>query len=89
MCETDKVVKEDGGRTDERWERDREGRKTRNEMKEDGKKLGVSARVFVRYTSIYIKNRSTATIRDLFSNKEFLSDPRWIMWVTKARVGFL
>jgi len=30
----------------------------------------IRARVSVCYTSIYIKNRSTATIRDLFSSKE-------------------
>lgn len=36
----------------------------------------------MHYTSIYIKNRST--IRDLFSNKVPLSNPREIIWVTKT-----
>lgn len=40
-------------------------------------------------TSIYIKNRSTATIRDLFSSKEPLSDLREIMWVTTCRVPLI
>lgn len=36
----------------------------------------------MHYTSIYIKNRST--VRDLFSNKVPLSNPREIIWVTKT-----
>lgn len=46
----------------------------------------IRACVSVRATSIYIKNRSAATIRDLFSSKEPLSDLREIMWVTTCRV---
>lgn len=51
-----------------------EVRGNEDEMREGSARAGrtekirrIRARVFVRYTSIYIKNRSTATIRDLFS----------------------
>lgn len=73
----------------------KDGRKRESVKRREQKNFAIS-RVSVyyvcvcermHYTSIYIKNRSSATIRDLFLNKEPPADPREIMWVTKTQVG--
>lgn len=72
-----------------REKRGRETRKVRHGEKGTEKIKRIRASVSVRYTSIYIKNRSTATIRDLFSSKEPLSDLWEIMWVTTCRIPLI